>query len=228
MNHDHDGFDALCAQLRNQGIHCGGFVAKFQTGYARGRDDGGRSPQRHADECDFHAVEFLDAVSRQQGAAGGGRHHVGRQPLELGAFVWHGGAHRCTFTTVGVLHTAHHAAAAVLQAQQLGRAPIKFVVSHRVELKADAIQGFDGGFVIEQRRDQWCGTNKVTRAHHHVVGILLFQLGDVCGQKVRAAHGWAVSSGHAKVVAESASGFELTVVVVETKYPDFDVCCNRP
>ncbi len=61
------------------------FIEERQAGNARRRHDGRRFLERQADEADAHAVHHLDAVRREDGLAGCGLDHVGREELELRA-----------------------------------------------------------------------------------------------------------------------------------------------
>ena len=212
----HDGLNALGAQLGNQSIHCGGFVAELQPRHTSRCHDGGSGFECHADEGHLHVIEGFDTVSRQQRFAGAGTDHIGRQPLELGPFKGHGRAHYGAFAAVGVVDAIGLFAAAVLQAQQLSRSFVEFVVADGVEFHTNAVQGFDGGLVKEERRNQRRGPNEVTGAYHRIQWNFGFERGHMGGHELCSTNGRSICSGHRGVRTKGAGRFQGAVVVVES------------
>ena len=176
MDQHDDGLDALRLQLGHQFIHGVGFVAKFKARHARWHHDAGCALERQADEGHRDALEGLDLVGGQQRQAGLGVHRAGRQVLEAGALE-----------SGGALAAVGGVATAALQAQQLGRTFVEFVVAHRRHLQPHQAHAFDGGFVAEQRTEQRCGAHQVTGGDEDVVGVGLAQLSHRGGQLFGAA-----------------------------------------
>jgi len=83
---------------------------------------------------------------------------------------------------IAVLAAIHRVAAAFLHAHQLHPAFIKLVVAHGVVVQADHIEGFDGRFVMEERRKQRAGADHIAGRDHHRVGIERAQRVNVRGQ----------------------------------------------
>jgi hypothetical protein len=220
VHQHHDRLDALGAQLGHQGVDGVGFVLEAQAGHAGGRDDAGRALERHADEGHLDAVEGLDAVGRQQRAAGGGFDHVGRQPLELGAVKRARRGRAQAAAAVGVGLAVGDLAAAVLQALELGRALVELVVADGVEFDADVVQGFDRGLVVEQRRDQRRGADEVTGTDHHVQRVGCFEFGHFGGHELGATHGRTLRRGDGGVDTEGARRLQVAVEVVEADQLD--------
>ena len=175
--HQHDdGLDAAPAQLGHQRVDGVGLVAELEPGHAGGRDDGRRGLERHADEGHRHAVEALDAVGRQQRAAGGRLDHVGRQPLELRAVE---AARRAEPRPLQLFGSG--TPSVILQPPFCRRSSSAEPLSNSwlptaLNSSADPVQRLDRRLVEEQRRDQRRRADEVARADHHVQRVLRLQL----------------------------------------------------
>ncbi len=198
--HDHAP-DALGAQLRDQRVHGVGLVGEIQPGHTRGRDDGRRAFQRHADECDLVAQEVLHPVGRKEGPAAGGLGHVGGQEAEAGAgeaAIPQVGRQTLARVDVGGM------VAALLHAQQFVLALVEFMVPDGVEVDADAVHGLDRGLVLEQRRGQRAGADHVAGRDHRMQRVGGLELLDA-GGKAR----------HARIAGGAFTAFDIAVEVVE-------------
>jgi hypothetical protein len=86
--------------------------------------------------------------------------------------------------------TLQRVAAAALQPQQFGAAPVELVVAHRAGRQTHQIERFNRRLVAEQRREQRAGADQVTRGNEDVVRVLAPQVGHRGGEVFGAAGGY--------------------------------------
>src|SRR5262249_55154228 len=141
VDEDDDGLYPALPQLWHQRVHGLGLVAKLEPSDARRRYDFGRVLQGKTDECHGHPFEHLDLISGKERLAGAPVDRAGCEIAELGACEW-----------VRPLAAGRRMAAAILHTQQLILSLVELVVANRGDLKPHGRKGFDGRFVVEQRR----------------------------------------------------------------------------
>ena len=212
---DHDHIRALGAQLGHQGIGRGGLVFKTQAFHARRAHHGGRGLERHADEAHRHGGialrETFDARSGQQRLAIF-THGVGGQKAELGPF-------KGLADLAGLAHR-EFLATALLQAQQLLPAPVKFVVAYCREVDLHVVHGFDGGLVQEQGRHQGRCTHHVPSGDHGMVRMPGLELRDGAGQVGGATGGHTLHPLLAADGYRNVGRLQVAVKIVEGDQPD--------
>ena len=186
--HD-DGFDALFLQLGHQGIDCFHLIFEGQARHPATGDNAWGLFQGQPDECHLHALVIPDGIGREDGFASGVIDDVGGEELEVGARKG-----------IAVEVAVNRVRPAMLHPQQLRYPLIEFMVAHAVDIQAHEIHGFNGGFVVEERRDQWRRSDEVPGRHEHGV---LRSVGDGCEvgcQEVRSPNP-AEGTGRSRDVA---------------------------
>ncbi len=167
MDQHDDGLNAARLQLRHQRVDRVGLVAEFETRDAHGRDDSGRVLQRQADEGDGNAPELPDLVRGKNRLASALVEGRSREIVKPGA-----GKRVRPLAFVG------RVTAAVLHPEQFVLALVEFVVADGRDLEPHHRQGFDGGFVVEHRRQERAGADQVSGGDEDRVGGSLAQLLD--------------------------------------------------
>ncbi len=165
MDQHHDRFDAARLQLRHQCIHRLGFVAEFEPGDARGRDDARGLLQGQPDEGDGDALEFPDLVGRQHALARRRLDRGGREIAEFG-----------TRERMRPLAAVDGVAAAILHPEQLGLALVELVVADRGDRKSHHRKRFDRGLVVKHRRQERACADQIARGDEDRVLVSLAQL----------------------------------------------------
>lgn len=176
MNQNHDGANALPAQALDQRVDRIGLILEPVSGDARRGDDARRPFEGHADEGHLDAGEIADPEGREQRPVGALVDHVGGEILEARA------------PEPGVaLAAVNRVTTAVLHALQFRDPFIELVVAHGVEVQPHLVKGFDGRFVMEQRRQKRRGPDHVAGRHHNGPWVCGAQVGDMGRQVFHAA-----------------------------------------
>ena len=165
MDHQDVGLHPPVAQLLDRSIGGGCLSAEFEPGHTGRGDDAGCAFQYFTNDADLDggaaiAGELLDAVGRQKRCAIGFG-DIGGQVLERGPGK-HRGLPVVEFRIRGA-RTAARGTATVLHPEQVGGAPVEFVISDRRKVRIDEVVGKDGGLVQEQAGRQRCGPDGVSR-----------------------------------------------------------------
>ncbi len=182
VQEDDDGLDALLFQDRHECIGGRGFVEEVPALDPGGGDQRVGGLERHADEGDIDAVNFLDPVGRQGCFAGGLVDDVGSKPLEVSAGV------RLAREVAAI----DGMAAAVLHAQQFGDALVELVVAHAGNIEMHRVERFDGWFVVEEPGKGGRTTDEITRGDGQAVLVALTQLGELGGEVLGTTGGNAI------------------------------------
>ena len=167
MDQHHDGLDAARLQFGQQRVDGVGLVPEFQVGDAGRRHQVRRALQGQADEAHGNAAELPDLVGRKHGLAGALLEGAGGQITKLGA------AER-----MRSLAAVDRMTAAVLHPQQLVLALVEFVIADGSHREPHLVERFDGGLVVEHRRQKRAGADQVAGGDEDRVLVSLAQLPD--------------------------------------------------
>ena len=158
VQRQHDDVGTVGAQLLGLGVGGIGLVGKAQAGHTRRCHHARRAGQRHADKAngDAHAAlgKALSAGGRQQRFSILAL-HVGRQKAKARAGK--------RLADLAGYARGELLAAAMLQAQQLAPAPVKFVVADGVEVDGDVVHYLDRRLVQKQRRHHRRRADQIAR-----------------------------------------------------------------
>ena len=220
MNQHHDHIGPLRTQRGNQRVGCLSLIRKGQPRDAAGSHHVGRGLERHADEAHANArtvllEEFQTRALEQTAAIAAQR--VRGQKGELRALE--GLADLAGFLAGEFL------AAAVLQAQELLRALVVFMVSGGGKIHAHEVERLHRRLVQKQRRDHGRRAHHVARCHDCGVRVCGAPLCNGTGQVHRTAR------GHRKLLAGLVAGadrkarrLQIAVEIVETQQRNFHLC----
>ena len=214
MDQHDDGFHALGTQLRHQLVDRFGLIVEAQALDAAGRDDARRAAQREPDEGHGDAFEGLDLIGGEQGLAGLEVPGAGREVVVARAGEG-----------VRALAAGRRVAAALLLAQQLGRAVVELVVADGAHRQAHLAECLDRRLVVEQRREQRAGAYQVTGRDEDVVRALRTEVAHDTRDIGRAAgmHGDGLA-GVLRIEDPDAlrRGQQIAVEIVQRQDADVD------